>query len=186
MKKFRTVTGLAVAAFVAAACTGTPNSKAAPSPSGIAHFYAQHVSWKDCGGGFQCGTLHMPLDYARPDGARITMSVLRLPAEGQRKGSLLINPGGPGGSGVQFVRDAARQYGADLRKNFDLVGFDPRGVGHSTEVQCVSPKDQDELYGETPDPVSDAQFNEIVTDTKQAEKPCGTKYGAQLALFSTE
>ena len=116
---------MAVAAFVAAACTGTPNSKAAPSPKGSAFFYAQRVSWHDCGGGFQCGTVRAPLDYARLDGPRISLPVLRLPADGQRKGSLLINPGGPGGSGVDFVRDAARQFGADLRKNFDLVGFDP-------------------------------------------------------------
>ncbi len=144
------MTGLAVAAFVAAACTGTPNSKAAPSPSaltGVARYYAQRLSWHDCGDGFQCGTIHMPLDYNRPDVNRIAMSVIRLPAEGPRKGSLLINPGGPGGSGVQFVRDAARQYGADLRKNFDLVGFDPRGVNQTKPaVRCLTSKQLDRFF----------------------------------------
>jgi pimeloyl-ACP methyl ester carboxylesterase len=176
VKKFRTVTALAVAAFVAAACTGTPNSKAAPSPRGSANFNSQRVSWHDCGGGFQCGSVHAPLDYAHPTGARVTLAVVRLPAEGQRKGSLLINPGGPGGSGVQFVRDAARQFGADLRKNFDLVGFDPRGVNQSKPaVRCLNGKDLDRFFATDTSPTTQAELNDLVKVSKAWADTCGTR-----------
>jgi pimeloyl-ACP methyl ester carboxylesterase len=189
VKKFRTVTGLAVAAFVAAACTGTPNSKAAPSPQGpqgMARYYAQDVSWKDCGGGFQCGTLHMPLDYNRPDGTRVTMAVIRLPAEGQRKGSLLINPGGPGGSGVQFVRDAARQYGADLRKNFDLVGFDPRGVNLTKQpVRCLTSKELDRFFATDTSPDDTAELNDLVKVSKGWADACKTRIPSLLPYVGT-
>jgi pimeloyl-ACP methyl ester carboxylesterase len=188
VKKFRTVTGLAVAAFVAAACTGTSNSKASPSPSpkGIARYYAQRVAWHDCGGGFQCGTLHMPLDYTRPDGSHITMSVIRLPAEGPRQGSLLINPGGPGGSGVQFVRDAARQFGADLRKNFDLVGFDPRGVNQTKPaVRCLTSKELDRFFATDTSPDDAAKMNELVKVSKGWADDCKTRIPSLLPYVGT-
>lgn len=169
MKKFRTVSAMAVAAIVATACTGTPNSKAAPSP----RFYSQRISWHDCGNSFQCGTVHVPLDYAHPEGQRATLSVIRLPAEGQRKGSLLINPGGPGGSGVQFVRDAARQYGAELRKNFDLVGFDPRGVNQSRPpVRCLTSKELDRFFATDTSPDNQAEMNDLVKVSKGWADDC--------------
>ncbi len=177
---------MAVAAFVAAACTGTPNSKAAPSPKGNAFFYAQRVSWHDCGGGFQCGTVHAPLDYARPDGQRITLSVLRLPAEGQRKGSLLINPGGPGGSGVDFVRDAARQFGADLRKNFDLVGFDPRGVNASRPaVRCLTSKDLDRFFATDTSPDDPSEVQDLVKVSRGWADQCKEKIPSVLPYVGT-
>lgn len=186
VNKFRTVTGLAVAAFVAAACTGTPNSKAAPSPRGIAQYYSQRIAWHDCGGGFQCGTVHMPLDYTRPDGQRVTMSIIRLPAEGQRKGSLLINPGGPGGSGVQFVRDAARQYGADLRKNFDLVGFDPRGVNQSKPViRCQTSRQLDRFFATDTSPDNAAEMNDLVKVSKGWANDCKARIPSMLPYVGT-
>src|SRR4051812_42906075 len=153
---------MALAAVVATACTGTPKSKASPSPRGMARFYAQRVSWRDCGGGFQCGTVNVPLDYAHPDNGRhLTLAVNRLPAEGPRKGSLVVNPGGPGGSGVQFVHEQARQFGAALRRNFDLVGFDPRGVGASRiPVRCLTGKQLDTFFGTNVSPDDPAQIND--------------------------
>ncbi len=180
---------MAVAAFVAAACTGTPNSKAAPSPKaskGIAPFYAQRVSWHDCGGGFQCGTVRAPLDYAHPDGQRITLSVLRLPADGPRKGSLLINPGGPGGSGVDFVRDAARQFGADLRKNYDLVGFDPRGVNDSRPaVRCLTNKELDHFFATDTSPDSQAEVQDLVKVSRNWADSCKSKIPSVLPYVGT-
>jgi pimeloyl-ACP methyl ester carboxylesterase len=187
VKKFRTVTAMAVAAFVAAACTGTPNSKAAPSPKGIAHYYAQRVAWHDCGGGFQCGTVRMPLDYAHPDAPQqVIMSVIRLPAEGPRKGSLLVNPGGPGGSGVEFVREAARQYGADLRKNFDLVGFDPRGVNLTKQpVRCLTSKDLDRFFATDTSPDTTAEVNDLVRVSKGWADNCKARIPSLLPYVGT-
>jgi pimeloyl-ACP methyl ester carboxylesterase len=81
----------------------------------------------------QCTTVSVPVDYNNPGGAQAKLAVIRVPATGQRIGSLLINPGGPGGSAVNMVAGmAADLQGSDITRDFDLVGFDPRGVGHST------------------------------------------------------
>ena len=131
------------AAFAAAlivvvtACTrssttaGTsPASPALPTPSSI--------SWSECGGGFQCGSLTVPLDYANPEKDTIKIALIRKRATNptQRIGSLLINPGGPGASGIGFLRGFASAL-TNLNKRFDLVGFDPRGVGQSAPIHCL-------------------------------------------------
>src|SRR5262249_1607103 len=98
------------------------------------------LQWSDCGAPFQCATLEVPLDYANPNGEQIKLALNRLPAESpsDRIGSLLVNPGGPGASGVEFVESSGQTlYSQDLRDHFDIVGFDPRGVGASTPVQCL-------------------------------------------------
>ena len=98
------------------------------------------ISWGKCyGGPFQCGTLQVPLDYAHPNGTAISLAVVRLPATDQahRIGSLLLNPGGPGGSGVDYTVFAGPDlYTPEVRARFDLVGFDPRGIARSTALRC--------------------------------------------------
>ena len=121
-----------VSALVAAALgVAAPTAPAAAAP-------APPVAWSDCRDGFQCATVPAPLDYDRPRGAQIAISLIRLPAEnpGRRIGSLLVNPGGPGGSGVDYVRQAGRSLPAELRARFDIVGFDPRGIARSTPLRC--------------------------------------------------
>lgn len=103
-----------------------------------------HVAWTGCGGGFQCGTVQVPLDYANPAGDKIGIAVTRKPATDStaRIGSLLINPGGPGASGITWVKESAPALGA-LNRRFDLVGFDPRGVGLSSPVHCLDGPQRD-------------------------------------------
>ncbi len=99
----------------------------------LSAFYDQELDWKDCDGN-DCATLEVPLDYADPHGETIELSVLRVPATGKqdrRVGSLVVNPGGPGGSGVDYASNAATYFGRELLQAFDIVGFDPRGVGRS-------------------------------------------------------
>lgn len=106
---------------------------------------ASPIRWHRCGGGLpralRCGRISVPLDYAHPQGARITIGFNRLRASdpSQRIGSLILNPGGPGGAGSEVI--AAQAAGrpllpAQLRRRFDLIGMDPRGVGTSTPVRC--------------------------------------------------
>jgi pimeloyl-ACP methyl ester carboxylesterase len=107
-----------------------------PTASGPA---VPHLEWTDCGDGFECATARVPLDYDRPQGKTIVFRLSRLPAAdpSRRIGSLFLNPGGPGGSGVDFVRDIGPfLFSDEVRARFDLVGFDPRGIRRSTALRC--------------------------------------------------
>ena len=100
---------------------------------------AAKVAWSPCYGGFQCGTAQVPLDYSDSGGAAISLALIKLPATdpAHRIGSLFLNPGGPGGSGVDFVHFAGPfLYTPEVRARFDLVGFDPRGIARSTALRC--------------------------------------------------
>src|ERR1700692_2403794 len=130
---------LVLVTFVAVACTRTnPVSKASPTPS------PTHLTWTDCGGGFQCATVQVPLDYAHPEAGTIGIAISRKPATdpAHRIGSVLTNPGGPGASGIQFLRG---EVGAmtNLNTRFDLIGFDPRGIGQSSPVRCLDGPQED-------------------------------------------
>ena len=127
---------------------------AAPSlPAGA----APALSWKDCGvtlgESFQCATIRVPLPYEHPQGRSISISLIRHLARdpARRVGSLLLNPGGPGGSGLLFLRRGLSLIPAELQARFDLVSFDPRGVGDSTPVRCFSSmEEQQALLGDVP------------------------------------
>jgi pimeloyl-ACP methyl ester carboxylesterase len=144
--------GAALAVLLASALVATPNAAtAAPAPDGEAAVSGPAVpvlDWRPCGEAapaFECTTARVPLDYDRPHGAKITLALTRLPAtdRAHRIGSLFLNPGGPGGSGVGFVWAIGEQlYSDEVRARFDLIGFDPRGVDRSTPLQCFdSPED---------------------------------------------
>jgi len=113
----------------------------APDASGwtLEQFYGQEVSWSECGGG-ECARIQAPLDWDDPAAGAIELALKRAPANGseaQRIGSLITNPGGPGGSGLEFVDYVADGIVSDeVRASFDIVGFDPRGVGESTPISC--------------------------------------------------
>ena len=122
------------------------------APQGTVESYAsQQPTWIDCGDGFECATVHAPVDWDDPAGDSIELALIRLPAPGTPMGSLFVNPGGPGGSGVEYVRNAAHTLGADLRANYDIVGWDPRGVGASTPVECYPDDELDDLLFGIPD-----------------------------------
>ncbi|HJQ46178.1 MAG TPA: alpha/beta hydrolase [Amycolatopsis sp.] len=135
-------------------------------PAGLEKFYGQPLSWGDCAGyatssdakslfggdGLQCARLTVPLDYAKPQGDTITIGVLRHKAgdSGNRIGSLVVNPGGPGASGMVAAAALSSQVTQnDLGKRFDLVGFDPRGIGASQpEVSCLTDAERDQERSE--------------------------------------
>jgi len=129
-----------VTALAVAACTPNPpathSSPAIPTP--------KPVKWSDCGGGFQCGTVQVPLDYSHPGAGTITIALNRKPATDavHRIGSVLVNPGGPGASGIKFLRQEAGAM-TNLNRRLDLVGFDPRGIGQSTPIRCLDGPQED-------------------------------------------
>ncbi|MEU3018320.1 alpha/beta hydrolase [Nocardiopsis sp. NPDC007018] len=111
----------------------------------------QVLAWDECETGLpdsECAVFEVPLDYDDPDGERIEIAVKRLPATGgDATGSLLVNPGGPGGSGHDFVDHAPYTVSEAVRERFDVVGFDPRGVGRSTPLTCLDAEGIDEFLG---------------------------------------
>lgn len=102
-------------------------------------YYSQHVRWTACGDGAQCARITVPLDYADLARGTITLALNRIPATGPGAplGSLVVNPGGPGGSGLQYAQAAQQIIDPAVRARYAVVGFDPRGVGQSTPVSCL-------------------------------------------------
>ena len=109
----------------------------------FAQWYSQTVNWAPCERGFECATITAPLSWRDPAAGSIDLALTRHRATGARIGSLLTNPGGPGQPGVDFLQAAYNQFGAPVRSAFDLIGFDPRGVGASTPIVCMDDAGKD-------------------------------------------
>ncbi|MBV7412526.1 alpha/beta hydrolase [Dermabacteraceae bacterium TAE3-ERU27] len=159
-------------------------------------FYKQQPDWKKCEGEseFLCAKVKVPLRWDAPDQDTIELAVLKVPARGERKGSILVNPGGPGGSGVEFAAQAANTgFSADIRDAFDIVGFDPRGVSASSPVDCVDDAELDKLLSdEEAEPVSDekgtldeTEFAETREKAKDYAKKCQQRSGKILGYLDT-
>lgn len=151
---------LVVASLTACSSPSASPSPAPPTPSppspDLARFYDQQLAWTDCDG-FECASLEVPVDYADPAGPTVEIAVLRSPASGDARGSLVVNPGGPGSSGVAYARAASAIVSDPVRESFDIVGFDPRGVGQSAAVDCADDVEFDALIAidGTPDEPSE-------------------------------
>lgn len=140
----------------------------------------------------ECATLEVPLDHDDPQGdgpsgETIEIALVRLPASTERVGAILFNPGGPGGSGVDFLASGASTVSATLGlEGFDLIGFDPRGVDRSSGIRCLTDAEQDRYayLDDTPDtPEAAALLEESETAFETA---CVEEYGERLTEFSTE
>jgi pimeloyl-ACP methyl ester carboxylesterase/predicted small lipoprotein YifL len=147
-----------------------PDTTSTPDTQGVESadlpFYDQAIVWKDCGGGFRCATVQAPLDWDDPGGKRIHLALAMRPASGKRLGTLFTNPGGPGASGVDFLRSSADGFfDEDLRDHYDLVAWDPRGVGGSSAVDCYGTKALDGFLFADPDlPEGSATLKQDVVD----------------------
>ncbi len=165
---------------------GADPSIVAAAPADLRSYYSQQVDWTSCETGFECATVKVPLDYSNPDGERIGIEAIRLPTSGTKQGSLLINPGGPGGSGYDFVRDAGTTTIPEkVQANFDLVGFDPRGVKRSAPVDCLTDAERDESRAKVYDLSTDAGLEAAIEDNKSVAAKCEAKTGPVLAHIDT-
>jgi pimeloyl-ACP methyl ester carboxylesterase len=160
-------------------------------PADLQPYYAQKLSWHGCDSGFQCTTFKVPLDYGHPGaagGGDLTLSVVRKQATGQgvpRIGSLLVNPGGPGGSAVDYAEYAAMTYPAVVRAAYDIVGVDPRGVARSAPVQCLTDPQMDTYTQVDTTPTGQAGVNTLVAADKSFAQACKQRSGALLSHVST-
>jgi pimeloyl-ACP methyl ester carboxylesterase len=135
----------------------------------------------------QCATISVPLDYAEPAGKQIAIALVRVHdrSDSSPIGSLLVDPGGPGASGVQFAAAIAGQLPTTVSSHFDLVGFDPRGVGSSTPLRCESDHAKDVANAASPDVRTAAGFAAAKKLAAGLADACAAKYGADLAHFDT-
>lgn len=187
-------TALGTAGLLVSGCSsGSSSSRASVTGPAAAEelkpYYGQKLRWRDCGTeGFQCATMKAPLDYAKPDGGDIELAVSRKKATGpgERIGSLLVNPGGPGGSAIDYLQGyAGIGYPAPVRARYDMVSVDPRGVARSEPVECLTGKEMDAYtqVDQTPD-----DKDEITALRKSFEKfadGCEKRSGKILPHVST-
>lgn len=202
----------AVLALAAVGCTPQPqdgdrsgadlpkterNGPAGAVPVGLEEFYSQEIVWEECPDyastdadreaysqpGLECAQVEVPLDYAKPQDATIKLGVLRRPAEGgQRIGSLLINPGGPGASGMSaaaYLADTVSR--TELGERFDLVGFDPRGVGASEpQVRCLTDEEWDAERLDSDADVSPSGVAQTEREEQAYARKCAQRSGEEL------
>ena len=195
------IAGLAAASVALSGCLyAMIPEQAAPRPSvtnapdtdgvdaDLLPFYEQTLSWVSCGTGFDCTDVTAPLDWENPGAGEITLSVVRHQAEGTPVGSLLTNPGGPGASGVDLILGSLDfAVGADLVENFDVIGFDPRGVGESTAVTCYDAAQMDDyLYSIPTAPRGTPEWEAELLDAHASfAEACEANSGGILPYITT-
>lgn len=195
----RTLAALLVSATLLAACSTSGGNEAAKEPTTTSSGSdttggetsttkapepdARTIDWSDCGGGFECGTITVPLDYDDPEGETIDVAVTRHPADDpdQRIGTLFMNPGGPGGSAIELARSFSRA--GDLGDRFDIVGFDPRGVGESSPLDCHS--HLVDIYDADPTIDSDEDRTATLEASQAFVDECEEKYADILPFLGT-
>lgn len=166
------------------AVSDAPATDLAEDPA-LASFYQQRVSWVDCGDGFECAEVTVPVDWAEPSGETLALAVKRLPAKGEKIGSLLINPGGPGVSGVEFADSARSVFGKDVQKSFDIVGWDPRGIEGSAPVDCLDDVQLEEYLSSESSPDTPAEETAAVASMEEFARACEDNTGAILEHVDT-
>lgn len=187
-------TGLAAAGLLVSGCTsgGASSGGASPesgAPTELKSFYGQKLDWRDCGvPGFQCATMKAPLDYAEPDGTEIKLAVARKKATGpgKRLGSLQVNPGGPGGSAIDYLQGyAGIGYPDQIRAQYDMVAVDPRGVSRSEPVECFTGKEMDAYTQVDQTPDDQAEKNLLAASYKKLAEGCEKRSAEVLPHVST-
>lgn len=179
--------------------TATPENSAAPDssssasavgpiPSGLETFYTQTLEWESCdryntdgselGSAVECAMVTVPLDYADPTGTTIEVAISRTKATGEKIGSILMNPGGPGSSGLYLAGQAA---GTAVADRFDRIGFDPRGIGASEpEVRCLTSEEIDEERREPDVDVSPEGIAATEAEHRDYAAQCVERTGADV------
>ncbi|MEU8568812.1 alpha/beta hydrolase [Streptomyces pathocidini] len=158
-------------------------------PEGLRPYYDQKPSWRPCGvEGFECSSIEVPLDYEKPGGDNVKLAVSRKKAigPGKRLGSLLVNPGGPGGSAIGYLQSyAGIGYPEAVRARYDIAAVDPRGVARSEPVTCLSDSQMDAYTQVDQTPDDQKETDELVTAFKEFATGCEERSGKVLGHVST-
>lgn len=158
-----------------------------PEPlDSLSQYETQELKWRDCYGNYQCSSLLVPINYSDLSVGAFSLALLRYQAldQDRRIGSLVVNPGGPGSSGVDYAYNAEYIVSPEILERFDIVGFDPRGVGQSAAIKCLSDAETDASFAADPKPDDEAEFALFISDARDYFAKCteNTKY---LTGYST-
>ncbi|GAA6527479.1 alpha/beta hydrolase [Intrasporangium sp. DVR] len=188
------------ASAVTPAASATPTGSAAaereirftsapePNPPSLERFYTQEIRWAQCPDDrdLDCARVTVPIDHAQPSGATIAIALRRLPAYSSRpRGTLFVNPGGPGGSGTDFVQEPDL-FGDDLRDAWNVVGFDPRGIGDSSGFDCLTDEELDAMYAADPTPPTTEGRDLLAEAAAARAEECLQRGGALAANMGSE
>lgn len=170
---------------------GTPTapveSPAGVIPAGFEEIYNQDVDWVKCAGGvFHCADIAVPLDWNDPESPSITIAAQRYDARQEAQGTILINPGGPGGSGIDLVGFIPTIFGKELLENYNVLGFDPRGVGQSEPVTCLEPAEMDKFLSASFGDMTEELLEKVIAEQTKFAQACADNSGDILGFVDTQ
>ena len=150
-------------------------------------YKSQELSWQDCYDGYQCSSFKVPVDYEKVDSRSFTLKVLRHNASDQKNklGSILVNPGGPGGSATVYAYNANFIFSSEINRRYDIVGFDPRGINESEEIRCLTNTEEDAFLSADASDGKAASIKALVAISKNFADKCAKAAGSKLGHYST-
>jgi pimeloyl-ACP methyl ester carboxylesterase len=175
-----------VTALALVALSFTAYTQSQPDyPKTLSGYYAQEINWQSCNQDFQCATLAVPIDYSKLSTGTFEIALLKYEARTSKKiGSLIVNPGGPGGSGVDYAYAAEYIFSPAILDRYDIVGFDPRGVSRSAPIRCLNDEELDTNNNSDSKPDNEKEFQQLISDTKKYVEICKDK-NKHLTSYST-
>ncbi|MGW3309356.1 alpha/beta hydrolase [Streptomyces sp. NPDC001073] len=183
----RAFTGVLTLALLGAGVPALATADDRPQPD-LSRFYRQKVKWAACKDmdapkDLQCGKVTVPLDYARPGARTLDLALARYRATGKSRGSVLLNFGGPGGAGVSELASDGKEF-MDLTNGYDVVTFDPRGVGQSSPVSCGAGTEEGSTAAEE-DPSDSSDPKVVLRQLRKAAATCAKYSGPVLPHIGT-
>jgi pimeloyl-ACP methyl ester carboxylesterase len=142
----------------------------------LKEYQAQKIAWSTCNSTFKCGVIKVPIDYSNVKLGNFKIAMMKYQAidQAHKLGSLVVNPGGPGGSGIEYVNSVDYIVSSDILTRYDIVGFDPRGIGASTSIHCLTDKETDASYAADSKPDNARELQTILTNSRKYIANCQT------------
>ncbi len=153
----------------------------------IKDYKSQELNWRECYDGFECSSFKVPVDYEKIDNQNFTLRALRHSALDQENklGSILVNPGGPGGSAIFYAYNAESILSSEINQRYDIVGFDPRGINKSGEIRCLSDAEEDVFLNVDASDGGAASIAALSVISKDFAEKCAKAAGSKLGHYST-